>query len=153
MISTHKFGLIVSLSCLLCTPLAAMAATDFYKWTDSAGVVHFSETPPKDKNQAAELIRSKQPPPPLPQLSSENSANEKESAETKEPADSEAKTEAPTEEVEQVLKKDIEACRQATDALNSLMTKPIIRKDNKVMTIEEKNMEIKNMKDIMKIHC
>lgn len=140
----------IALSSLLCLFTLSAFAADFYKWTDAQGVVHFSETPPKDKNQKAELIRDKHPRAPLPEINTgkqEDEGNDESSGESS--GTSEAKKPKP----DQVATKDPAICQQAKTALNDLVTKPIIRRDNKVMTIEEKNLEIQRMQEVVDVHC
>ena len=140
--STLKFGLIACFSSLLCLNAYA-ATTQVYTWTDEAGVVHYSETPPKNKEQTSELVTTK----------THSGTPAAPVAEAKAGSSKETDTLPAKQEVEQVLKKNPEACKQATTALNSLMSKPIIRSNGKIMSIKEKNQEIQNLKDIMKIHC
>ena len=139
--NTLKFGLIACITSFICFNAYA-ATTQVYRWIDSAGVVHYSETPPKNKEQPSELVTTKTQPGisaiPVPVDNDDNESS---------------KDDEPSPEVEQVLKKDPETCKQATEALNSLMSKPIVRNKGKIMSIDEKNREIQNMKDIMKIHC
>ncbi len=141
--STLKSGLIACITSLLCFNAFAATTTQVYTWTDKEGVVHYSETPPKNKEQTSQLVSTKT------QAGVSSQATSPEDTET----ETEEKTATSQENVEQVLKKDPEACKQATKALNSLMSKPIIRTNGKIMTIEEKNQQLKNMKEIMKIHC
>ena len=61
--------------------------------------------------------------------------------------------EPPKPKPDQVATKDPAICQQAKTALNDLVTKPIIRRDNKVMTIEEKNLEIQRMQEVVDVHC
>lgn len=138
--STLKKGLIICILSLIYINAAA-DTTQVYTWTDAKGVVYYSETPPKDKEQQSVLVTTK---------TSQNSDAESSDAGT---STAETQTSSTGTEGTQVISKDANACKQATEARKSLIGTPILRRNGKVMTIEEKNEELRNMEEIIKIHC
>jgi len=53
--SSHLKHIVLTSSILLCCFTLNLHAAKFYKWTDSDGNIHFSDTPP-DENNATEAI-------------------------------------------------------------------------------------------------
>lgn len=57
---------IVMLSALAVLTVGAAHAGDYYKWTDAAGTVHYSQTPPPDQASKSVYINDGTPTAPLP---------------------------------------------------------------------------------------
>lgn len=54
---------------LLLAVCAIAQAGDYYKWTDAQGTVHYSQTPPLDRNAKPVYVNDGTPTPPLPGMS------------------------------------------------------------------------------------
>ena len=127
-------------SILVCACAASTAfATTFYKWTDDKGTVHYGQTAPA--NVKAEQLNSRgshtEPTPQAPSTSS-NTTN---------PASTS------TAAVPVVVKKDPELCKKARTDEQMMIQIPIVRIDGKVLTLEQKNQQIQNLRDIQKLNC
>lgn len=124
----------------LCYSYSAMS-TDFYKWTDEKGTVHYGQHKPSDAQ--SEVITT-----PTPRSTNvQNNVVVKKDAPVKK-----VPSTAPTAEVKKI-KKDPKTCQQAKDAEMTLRSRPIVRKGGKVMTIDEKNKELETVSEAKKIHC
>lgn len=123
------------------------SASNVYKWTDDNGQVHFGQNPSTSFN--SELI--------YPQkrsysIDDSNKANN-EVITTNSEGDDNIVEDAQETAAENVFKKDSSLCKQAQESKRILMQHPIIRRQGKVLSMEEKNEELKNLNDIISIHC
>lgn len=139
-------------------------ASEFYKWTDEKGVTHYSERKPVD--QQAETIstktKGKKPPTYIPfsdeaKAAAENtqqpSEEESSAAEQQTTTSDKQETAKAEEPVKQEIKADPAVCAQAKKDESILRSRPIVRQNGKVMTIEEKNKQLATLLEIQKVHC
>lgn len=119
-------------------------AGNFYKWTDEKGVVHYSQRAPKD-TEAKTITTKTAPSNPQQQTNADPEPDEKSNKEAEETAE---KAPAP-----QVVKKDAAACKKAQKDLQTLKSRPIVRQNGKVMSIDEKNKQIQTLKEVIAVHC
>lgn len=114
-----------------------------YKWTDENGKVHYGERTPHEHRERSEKIKSryyaddeaKQPQLPIVTPKQEN----KEVAQT---------TKA------EPIKKDRAACESAKKDQQTLRSKPVVRDSTgKVMSVKQKNQQLKNLQDIISVNC
>ena len=54
---------------------------------------------------------------------------------------------------EQEIKKDKATCERAKKSEITLRSTPLVKQGGKILTIEEKNQQLANVKEIIKIHC
>lgn len=139
-IQTALFSLIIALMFN-----ANASATEVYKWVDERGVVHYAERAPKDKNKNVQVITTKTRPSRAYAVPESGDAEKAKETDTPAPA---AKPAAP-----KVAKKDPATCKKAQADLRLLTSKPIVRQNGKVMTIEDKNKAIQNINEIISVHC
>lgn len=126
-------------SLMLTAAATSLQAANFYKWTDENGVVHYSERAPQGKE--AEIVTTQTPrsaPPAAAPVAGEKKEGEQTAAESATP---------------QVVKKDSAVCARAQKDLQVLISKPIVRQNGKVMTVEEKNKAIQELQEIISVHC
>lgn len=119
-------------------------AEQFYKWTDDNGVVHYSQQPPQGKSSKPVKTRNTKGSAPT---TSNTAATEQ--TNTQQEPEAETIAQEPTKKI----KKDPKLCQQAKDDAQTLRQKPIVRRNNKVMTIDEKNQALANLEEIMKLNC
>lgn len=136
-----------TIKCILCSSIvlfatsqAIAASTNVYKWTDKDGIVHYSQNAPK--GQTAEMISTKTPRAALPDAEPQATL----------PITANSATSDEEAEDDDLAQKDPATCQEAQKGIQSLQ-QPIIMKDEKIMTIDEKNTEILKLKEIIKIHC
>ncbi len=146
-----SFTFIVS---FICT--GTLAGNAIYKWTDENGVVHYSQTAPK--GQEVQVISTKTP-------RSEEITEDMEDGDEEESeadvitdedekefeAEAEDGTEKNTKATPETTK-DQATCDKALKAIQDLQN-PVVTLNGKVMTIDEKNAQLKNMDEIVQIHC
>ena len=127
-------------------------ANDVYKWVDKDGNIHFSQRPPEGID--SEHINAEK------QRSFGYGNDQQDSNNAAEPQDQEeAAEQAPADEEqaaqaqEETFQKDPEMCKKAREYKGVLMRNPIVRKDNKALTIEEKNEEMRKVNEVISIHC
>lgn len=131
---------------------AASSASTIYKWVDDKGQTHFGQNPPEQfqAEQVSPKARSfGQHIESLP----EEMQNPVITEETASDNDSEVERTQIEEVVEEVFKKDPALCNQAKENKRLLMQHPVIRRHGKVLTVEEKNKELRDMDEIIKVHC
>lgn len=136
---------------VLCLIVAAglAQADNVYRWVDENGNIHFSQRPPEGRD--SEVINPRQP-------RSFGQSIEDEPAD-KQAATDDAGTAADSEQAaavetpEPVFKKDPELCKKAQDYKALLLRNPIVRKNDKALTIDEKNEEMRKAEEIISIHC
>lgn len=121
-------------------------AGQFYKWVDENGVTHYSERPPHKKEAESIKTRAQTDTQKQTQQAAEQSAKAEAAAEKEKPKQEESKSEPE-------LKKDPSLCKKAQKELDVLKRTPIVRRNGKVMSIDEKNEAIGNMRDIIKVNC
>jgi hypothetical protein len=126
---------------LICTN-ALSASNNVYKWKDKNGVVHYSQNAPQGED--VEIITTKTPRAPLPDTAN-TTTDENGNAELAEDG-------TPKEKATPTIKKDQATCDIALKAIQDLQ-KPIIMHEGKVMTIDQKNAELKKMDEIKAVHC
>lgn len=119
-------------------------AEQFYKWTDDKGVVHYSQQPPQGKTSKAVKTHSSKG-----SSQASDSSNDADSTENREGKSQEQTQTAPIEKI----KKDPELCEQAKKDAQMLRQKPIVRRNNKVMTLDEKNQALENLSEVVKLNC
>lgn len=122
-------------------------AENFYKWTDEDGVVHYSQRAPAGKE--AQTISTKTAPSSDQQQDNTEASADSGSEENDTPEEETAQ-QAPTPEV---VKKDPETCKKAQKDLQVLKSRPIVRQNGKVMTVDEKNKQIQTLNEIIAVHC
>lgn len=120
--------------------LSTSHAGQFYKWTDDNGVVHYSQQPPQGKTSEPVQTRN---------TKGSSTAAERNTETPKSDSQPTAKTSEPIKKI----KKDPELCQQAKKDAQVLRQRPIVRRNNKVMTIEEKNKALANLETIIKQNC
>ena len=138
--NTSRF--LVSVLAIIAIPSALAAKTDVYKWKDKDGVIHYSQNAPQDQEKV-EVITTKTPRAPLP----EGAVDVNQTTNSSVSSDDQKKSPKPI-----VVQKDQATCDKATKMVEELQ-KPIIMRDGKIMTIDEKNEEIKKQQEIMEVHC
>ena len=114
-----------------------------YKWTDENGIIHYDQRPPKGIEAEKISAGKKQKSAPPPGSSASSSAED----------EGEDKPKVSRSAAEQVVTKDAELCNKAKANRNILVTKPIVRQNDKVLTIDEKNEQIRQMDEIINVHC
>lgn len=144
------------LLCALLTMTTGVHAA-MYKWVDENGQTVYSQTPPPGGKQNAERIKA----PPRP-ASDPNAAQQK----TKEDADGfgERRSEKKTSEQDQKKMQQAEAerkkqCEQMRQDIEILTTRPVVRRTPEgggepvVLTAEEREADVKEMRERLKKHC
>lgn len=136
----------------LTLPLSHSIASEIYRWVDDNGQVHFSQRPPEGKN--SERVQSS-----TPRSFGQNIEDEpvEAPATTETPETAPANEEAGDEQAETTdapaIQKDSALCNKAQESKKMLMSVPIIRRNGKVMSVEEKNEELKYVEEIISVHC
>ncbi|MGH1471392.1 MAG: DUF4124 domain-containing protein [Cellvibrionaceae bacterium] len=137
-------------SCLIST--SAMAAKNYYKWTDAEGVTHYSAQRPNNTDSEAVSIKGGR-------TVTENSTDTKASQTENKPKPAGSVKEedlAPGETVE-VFEKDLERCKAAKDNLKLLQTSPRIRTNNdgevKFMSDDERATRINESQQAIEESC
>lgn len=130
--------------CITALP-AVLFAGEFYKWTDENGTVHYSQRAPD--NVKAETMRT---------YSNRNSGPKTTLSGT-EALTTEEEKEGPNGAAEtpkaELAKKDPELCQRAKKDSDTLRSRPIVRQNGAVMTVEQKNQQIKQLQDVISVHC
>lgn len=135
-------------------------ASSIYRWTDENGQVHFSQRPPEgQKSEQVNASKTRSfgqniddepasaaPPVTAAPAASEQTGDNSAAAET---SDGEPAPEAAA----QVIQKDAGLCAKAQESKKMLVSVPIVRRGGKVMTVEEKNSELKYVEEIISVHC
>lgn len=121
-------------------------AANIYKWKDKDGIVHYSQNAPS--GQQVEVITTKTPKAPLPETGMSNNDSDEADEQTGEDGGKNKKRDPDAP----VATKDKASCEQAKTAIIELQ-KPLVSRDGKIMTIEEKNQVIDEQMQIQKIHC
>lgn len=119
---------------------APLQAGDFYKWTDEKGTVHYSQRAPE--NEKTETVHT---------YNTSNSGAQTTLSGTV-PGASGTKKEEETAAPE-LAKKDPALCERAKKDSETLRTRPLIRQNGKVLTMDEKNEQIKQLQDVINVHC
>jgi hypothetical protein len=133
--------------------VSALGST-IYKWKDKNGVVHYSQNAPI--GQETEIITTKTPRSAETNLDSETDEadnEEEDDAADASAEDDEDEGEEKTGKAVPVATKDQATCDKALKAIEDLQNNPIVTVNGKVMTIEEKNTQLSNMDEIVKVHC
>ena len=132
-------------------------ADQIYKWTDEKGVTHYSAKKPS--NTATEIIETKgkkKSSNKIPFTTEAAPNNPVENKTLEEKPQTTAAT-APVEEkkvaVKQEIKKDKATCERAKKSEITLRNTPLVKQGGKILTIEEKNQQLANVREIIKIHC
>lgn len=137
---------------LLFSYAAASSASTIYKWVDEKGQPHFGQNPP-------EQFQAEQISPKTRSFGQHiehhpEAAQDTTLAEETVPDVNNEPEQAQAEEVaEEVFKKDPALCSQAQENKRLLMQHPIIRRQGKVLTVDEKNKELRDTEEIIKVHC
>ena len=124
-------------SLLLICLSSPLVADDFYKWTDDKGVVHYSQRAPQGTE--AKKVRTY------------NTGTR-----TTPAGKSSEKGEAPEEKTTiepKLAKKDPALCERAKKDSETLRNRPLVRQNGKILTMDQKNEQIKKLQDIINIHC
>ncbi len=135
---TVKSGMLAAALILTANTTVFAEEMEVFKWTDEKGVIHYSQRQPEGVD--SQVITAK------------TSSVETSSAPTN--------TGNPKEEgvpgaepAPEVVKKDPRICKQAKENLQTLKTIAVVRQKGKVMSMDEKNAEIQNLNEIIKVHC
>jgi hypothetical protein len=142
---------IVVISMILVSPLACAAV---YKWTDSNGEVHYTQTPP------AQGKVTKLPPPPGPSSSAKDEQKHVEDMQKKMiDAEQKAQTDKVNAEKNAIEERTRAInCQRAKDKLAKLEAKDRIRKEtaagkSEILSPEEKDVEIVQTKASVEEYC
>lgn len=135
---------------LLMAASSASVADNVYKWVDDNGNVHFGQRPPQ--NRSSEVINTRSPRS-FGQHLEDNEISDTPIASPEEDDAQLTGNEENGQAQEQVFTKDAKLCAQAREYREILMSNPIVRKEGKAMTIEEKNEELKRVEEVISIHC
>lgn len=136
-----------SLALILSYSMVSSAST-IYKWIDDKGQTHFGQNPPEHV-QAEQISPKKRSFGQYTEMPIESSSPTAVEPEQEQPAQVESQQAA----VEEVFKKDAKLCKQAQENKRLLMQHPIIRRQGKVLTVEEKNKELSDIEEVIKVHC
>ena len=135
----------------------SLFAENIYKWTDDKGTTHYSAKKPS--NQDAETITTKNKKKttnkiPFSKESAAVTNNSESPVPEKKPAETEAVVAVKKEiqPVKQEIKKDKATCERAKKSEITLRSTPLVKQGGKILTIEEKNQQLANVKEIIKIH-
>lgn len=120
--------------------------TNIYKWKDKSGVIHYSQTAPQ--GQEVEVITTRTPRNAMAEDDTSTATTTTETGGTTEGGNKSTTI----DNTAPLARKDQATCDVAQKAANDLQ-KPVIMNEGKIMTIEEKNIEIQKMQEIIKIHC
>lgn len=137
--------------------LAAQAsfANVVYKWVDDKGQTHFGQQP--SEQYKSERVQTNTSRSFGQNMDYSDEASEPATAATTTTTDSvsETATEATEEVTEQAarVEKDASLCKKAQENKTMLLQHPIIRRNGKVMTVEEKNTELQYIEEVIRIHC
>lgn len=133
---------------------AASSASTIYKWVDEKGQTHFGQNPP-EHIQAEQISPKKrsfgQYSDSVTDSSADALAQQNSTVETAENKVSDV--EESTNSVKEVFKKDPSLCAQAQENKRLLIQHPIIRRQGKVLTVDEKNKELQDTEEVIKVHC
>jgi hypothetical protein len=141
---THLMNGVKIIAIFITALPAVLFAGEFYKWTDENGTVHYSQRAPE--NAKAETMRT---------YNSRNSGPQStlSGTEALEPENKEdSSSQEETAEVE-LAKKDPELCKRAKKDSDTLRSRPMVRQNGKVMTMKQKNQQIKQLQDVISVHC
>ncbi len=141
-----KFVSFTFITSILCT--SVLAGNSIYKWKDKDGVVHYSQNAPQ--GQEVQVITTKTPRTPIPDEAP--AATQDNSVIAPDASSPDATGNETAVEKVPVATKDQATCDKALKAIVELQ-QPIITLNGKVMTLEEKNVQIRSMNEIKKIHC
>lgn len=126
-------------------------ADSVYKWVDEDGNIHYSQKPPEGKD--SEVINTRKPRSfGYGQHDDSNNAQTSQADQATEQADDQTK-EQPAQKPEETFKKDPELCKKAKEYKAVLLRNPIVRKNNKALTLDEKNEEMRKANEIIQMHC
>lgn len=138
----------VSLMLLITAP--SVMAT-MYKWVDDEGNIHYSQTPPVDR-EASTIAKPRTPPPPPPSTEGEPDATASEGGE-------ELQGDGPTEEEIRAEKERIaQECQRARQWISEIENKPRLRvRDDdgnlRYLSEEERQARLKQAQDYLKKYC
>lgn len=139
---------------LLAAQPAISEANEIYKWTDDKGQVHFSQQPPEGRY--SEQVLSKTPRSFGQNIERDPRNDESAIAPSVNNATIEDKpdsSQAAIEAAPQVIEKDADLCAKAQQSKQLILSKPIIRRDGKLLTIEQRNAELQYLEEVISIHC
>lgn len=134
-------------------------ASTVYKWTDESGRVHFGQRPPQGVK--SEQVNTSTPRSfgqhydDQPETVTESApvAAPAQSTEAPENTDNTADADGEKTAAPAVIQKDAALCAKAQESKHMLTTVPIIRRNGKVMTVEEKNEELKYVEELIFVNC
>lgn len=133
--STALIGLLLS---------SPLSAGEFYKWTDEKGTVHYSEREPENTNTSSETIHT---------YNSTSTGSRSSSTGTATGSKGGEKQETEKKPELKLAKKDKDLCERAKKDSETLRSRPLIRQNGKVLTMDEKNEQIKKLQDVINVHC
>src|SRR5690554_690182 len=145
------FSIATGLLLLAAQPTSSVADS-IYKWVDDNGQVHFGQQPPD--NRQSEEINAK-----TPRSFGQNIERE---AQVDVQADAPVAVTTATDNVESTknvvegaatVQKDSKLCAKAQQSKQLIMSKPIIRRDGRLLSIEERNDELAYLEEVISIHC
>ncbi|MCY4044359.1 MAG: DUF4124 domain-containing protein [Cellvibrionales bacterium] len=123
--------LVCFFACLVTT---SSFAGKFYKWVDEKGNTHYSQNPPPA--QQAKVVKT---------------YNDKGHSQPIKKAGEEKVAKADT--AMPVAKKDKALCKKARDNQKALESQPMIMQEGKIMSVDQRNEQIKAAQSIIKVHC
>ena len=123
-------------SLLLMFIAVSVSAGKFYKWVDESGNTHYSQNPPA--HQQTDVVKTYN-----------DKGYKAKPSERKE----EKLAENGAQDAVPLIKKDKTLCAKAQKNIETLTSQPVIMQNGKLLTIEEKNKQVKTAKDIADIHC
>ena len=141
--------------------LSSFASANMYKWTDDDGVVHYSQTPPMDRE--AELIRESstfREPRSTPTQGEEATAAPETESEPADGATSAPEEEAGPSEAERraAERERQEQCRIARQRITEIENNARVRTQDasgeyRFLTEEERQQRLKEAQDYVRKHC
>jgi hypothetical protein len=151
-----RYPLIYVLLCaLLLTATAPVRAT--YKWVDENGQTVYSQTPPPAGTKAAERIKA--PPRPSTDPGSAAQKTRDDAAAFNERREEKKTGEQDQKKMQQVEAERKQQCEQMRQDVETLTTRPVVRRTPEgggepvVLTAEEREADVKEMRERLKQHC
>lgn len=136
-LNTAAFTAVIGI--FLASPLIA---SDFYKWTDEKGTVHYSQRAPE--NTQTETVHTYN--------TSNTGAKTTMSGTIPSAGGNKEEGEEKVAEPE-LAKKDPVLCERAKKDSETLRNRPLVRQNGKILTMDEKNEQIKKLQDVINVHC
>lgn len=121
-----------------------LSAGEFYKWTDEKGTVHYSQRAPENTTTPTETVRT---------YNTGNTGVQTTMSGNAPDADKDLKDKEEKAAEPQLAQKDPALCERATKDSQTLRSRPLVRQNGKMLTMDEKNEQIKQLQDVINVHC